>query len=188
MEPPGYVDSVRDGSISITEGHIQSLSGTGVTVATSSGSSQTIQADNILLATGYKLVGSIQMIQFIMSYRKKDTDRRLKALPFFSQDTIEALGLLKPGAVAEDNTDLSYIRLYRLVIPPGTAQPSEASNRHMPHRNIAFNGFAYSLLNPTVAHVSAHWISDYFLDRIPVPGGAEVDQSKNHKLSLRLLF
>lgn len=95
---------------------------------------------------------------------------------------MEALGLLKPGAVAEDNTDLSNIRLYRLIIPPGTAQPSEASNRRMPHRNIAFNGFAYSLLNPTVAHVTAHWISDYFCDRVPVPGGAEIDQSKTDVL------
>ena len=38
--------------------------------------------------------------------------------------------------------------------------------------------FAYSLLNPTVAHVTAHWISDYFLDRIHLPCGTEIDQSK----------
>lgn len=65
MEPPGYVDCVRNGSIKIIEGHIQNLSGASVTVATSRGSSQTIQADNVLLATGYKLVGSIQIIQSI---------------------------------------------------------------------------------------------------------------------------
>lgn len=71
MEPPGYVDCVRNGSIAIIEGQIQSLSGESVTVATSRGSSQTVQADNILLGTGYKLVGSIRIIQIfklIISY------------------------------------------------------------------------------------------------------------------------
>lgn len=70
MEPPGYIDCVRNGSITIVEGHIQSLSAASVTVATSRGSSQNIQADNVLLATGYKLVGSIQnqIIEFIVSY------------------------------------------------------------------------------------------------------------------------
>lgn len=71
VEPPGYVDCVRNGSIAIIEGHIQCLSGENVTVATSRGSSQTIQADNIILGTGYKLVGFIrisQIFKLIISY------------------------------------------------------------------------------------------------------------------------
>lgn len=68
VEPPGYIDCVRNGSITIVEGHIQSLSAASVTVATTRGSSQNIQADNVLLATGYKLVGSIQIKSLNSSY------------------------------------------------------------------------------------------------------------------------
>jgi hypothetical protein len=46
----------------------------------------------------------------------------------------------------------------------------------MPYRNIAFNGFAYSLLNPTVAFVTAHWISDYFVGRTQFPPQSVIDR------------
>ncbi|KAF1978687.1 FAD/NAD(P)-binding domain-containing protein [Bimuria novae-zelandiae CBS 107.79] len=47
-----------------------------------------------------------------------------------------------------------------------------------PFRNIAFNGFAYSLLNPTVAYVSAHWIADYFSGNLYIPSSSVVQKGK----------
>ena len=67
------------------------------------------------------------------------------------------MGLVEKSDLIEDLNDLEYIKLYRLIVPPGR------------HPNIAFNGFAYSLLNPTVAFITAHWISDYFTGHIQLP-------------------
>jgi hypothetical protein len=99
-------------------------------------------------------------------------------LPFFSDETVRTLGLLDPEDGTKDKTDLPYIRLHRLVAPPGTIheQNAEGINGKGPYRNIAFNGFAYSLLGPTVAHVTAHWISDYFTGAIDLPDQQSIEQ------------
>ena len=99
----------------------------------------------------------------------------LQALPFFSDTTLRDLGLLRPEEKISDNTDLPYIRLYRVIAPPSTVNPSAKG----PYRNIAFNGFAYSLLNPTVAHVTANWICDYFAGVIASPDATHVEQGKS---------
>ena len=56
MEPPGYLDCVRSGNISVLEGSITGLHGHCVSVQRSNGDKIGFQADNLLLATGYKLV------------------------------------------------------------------------------------------------------------------------------------
>ncbi|KAF2791053.1 FAD/NAD(P)-binding domain-containing protein, partial [Melanomma pulvis-pyrius CBS 109.77] len=50
-----------------------------------------------------------------------------------------------------------------------------ATGYKIPYRNIAFNGFAYSLLNPTVSFVAAHWIAAYFLGQIPLSRPSEIE-------------
>lgn len=87
------------------------------------------------------------------------------------------MGLVRPVTVIEDKTDLPYIRLHRLAVPPGAANTSPAKSvAKRAGRNIAFNGFAYSLLNPSVAHVTAHWISDYFTGAIALPDQASIER------------
>lgn len=90
------------------------------------------------------------------------------------------LGLVKDVDLnaLTDTNDLPYIELYRLIVPPKTAHrhSSAEEQKNMPYRNIAFNGFAYSLLNPTVAFVSAHWISEYFSGDINIPPQQEIDK------------
>ena len=54
-----------------------------------------------------------------------------------------------------------------------------------PYRNIAFNGFAYSLLNPTVAFVTAQWISDYFSGRTQMPPQDKIDRGMQAFTSTR---
>ena len=56
VEPPGFIDCVRDGRIKIVEGSIVDLEGKVMNVKGIEGSSITVEADNILMATGYKLV------------------------------------------------------------------------------------------------------------------------------------
>jgi dimethylaniline monooxygenase (N-oxide forming) len=87
---------------------------------------------------------------------------------------------VKSSDPIDDLNDLDYIRLYRLIAPPRTIHPSGTGNSPRPYRNIALNGFAYSLLNPTVAFVAAHWISDYFRGGIHAPPQAEIDAGKCH--------
>ena len=87
------------------------------------------------------------------------------------------LGLVKPKDAILNMADLPYIRLYRLIVPPGSAQMVPGIDGAKPYRNIAFNGFAYSLLNPTVAHVTANWISDYFSGVIHMPDLVDMEQS-----------
>lgn len=148
VEPPGYIDCVRSGRIRLVEGSISGMNGKTVSVRVNGKEDIAFEADNVLLATGYKL-----------------------ALPFFSNQTCQLLGILKPEDASCDKNDLPYVRLYRLVVPPGYAKPGEQQFPHAENglRNIAFNGYAYSLLNPTVAHVTAHWISDLFSGRIKLP-------------------
>lgn len=155
VEPPGYIDCVRSGEIEIVEGTIDSMVGKKVYVKVNGERPDAFDADNVLLATGYVL-----------------------ALPFFSDETVRILGLLAPEDSTEDKTDLPYIRLHRLAAPPGTIheQNAEGIDGKGPCRNIAFNGFAYSLLGPTVAHVTAHWISDYFAGAIHLPDQQSVEQ------------
>lgn len=96
-------------------------------------------------------------------------------MPFFSDETVRTLGLLDTEDGIKDKTDLPYIRLHRLIAPPGTIHKQNAEGIR-PYRNIAFNGFAYSLLGPTVAHVTAHWISDYFAGAIDPPDQQSIEQ------------
>lgn len=89
---------------------------------------------------------------------------------------LQTLGLVKPGDAVLNSADLPYIRLYRLIVPPGSTHIVSGTDNKGPFQNIAFNGFAYSLLNPTVAHITANWISDYFSGVINVPDLADVKQ------------
>ena len=82
------------------------------------------------------------------------------------------------GLISETSTNcdaLPYLKLYRLLVPPKTVHPEFVA---APYRNIAFNGFAYSFLNPTVSFVSAHWIAEYFLGLVSVPSLGQVQQGK----------
>jgi len=58
VEPPGYLDSIREGKISVTEGALESLADREVTVRGTSGDSTIIETDHIVMATGYNLVGT----------------------------------------------------------------------------------------------------------------------------------
>ncbi|KAF2462743.1 FAD/NAD(P)-binding domain-containing protein [Lindgomyces ingoldianus] len=53
-----------------------------------------------------------------------------------------------------------------------------ATGYKIPYRNIAFNGFAYSLLNPTVSFVCAHWIAEYFQGLIILPDAESIERGK----------
>ncbi|KAI9776763.1 MAG: monooxygenase [Geoglossum umbratile] len=159
VEPLGYMDCVRSGQIEILEGTICGMVGKKVYVRVNGERKDAIESDNVLLGTGYAL-----------------------ALPFFSDETIRILGLLAPEDSAKDKTDLPYIRLHRLVVPPGATckQDVEVTNDKGPYRNIAFNGFASNLLSPTVAYVTAHWISDYFSGAIDLPDQQSIEQGIDH--------
>jgi len=153
---------VRRGQIEIVEGTIDKMVGKKIYVKVNGEGRDAFEADNILLATGYML-----------------------ALPFFSDETVRILGLLDSEDSPKDKTDLPYIRLHRLIAPPGTIheQNAKGTNGKGPYRNIAFNGFGYSLLSPTVAHVTAHWISDYFTGAIDLPDQQSVERGIDHFLS-----
>lgn len=97
--------------------------------------------DAIILATGYRL-----------------------SFPFFTTSTAQTLGLI--DSLNTDMENLPQMNLYRLIAPPATVNPQSSGT---PNRNIAFSGFAYSFLNPTVMHVAAHWIANYFNGLIPMP-------------------
>lgn len=66
VEPPGYLDCVRSGSIQILEGTVSDLSGNRIFVKSSNDGEIGLKADIILLATGYKLV----------SYHRLTIDKR----------------------------------------------------------------------------------------------------------------
>jgi dimethylaniline monooxygenase (N-oxide forming) len=84
---------------------------------------------------------------------------------------------VKDSDSIDDMNDLPYIRLWRLIVPPETIHRQfDTAGLAKPYRNIAFNGFAYSLLNPTVAFVAANWISDYFTTGIQLPPQEEIKQ------------
>ncbi|KAK6612540.1 hypothetical protein H4I96_01753 [Botrytis cinerea] len=150
VTPVSYLESVRDRKIEIFEGHIALLRGDKAYIVDKSGSTQIVKADNVIVATGYNL-----------------------SLPFLSKSLLEDLGLVARGDLARipNTEDLPYIRLHRLVVPPEAIHQSSSrtTENSKPYRNIAFNGFAYSLLNPTVAFVTANWISDYFGGKISLP-------------------
>lgn len=59
MEPPGYLDCVRNGAIEVVEGSIDSLQGREAHLIDKHGKNQTLKADNVILATGYSLVSKI---------------------------------------------------------------------------------------------------------------------------------
>lgn len=56
VEPPGYLDLVRSDSIQIVGGTVSEFIGRSLSVEQSKGSKIDIEADALLLATGYKLV------------------------------------------------------------------------------------------------------------------------------------
>ena len=56
VEPPGYIDCVRDGRIKIVEGSITGLVGKTVEIKGEGEETIAIEADSILMATGYTLV------------------------------------------------------------------------------------------------------------------------------------
>ncbi len=165
VEPPAYLDCVRSGQIRIVTGTIGDLRGDMVTVTSAEGTQTSHRASSILLATGFRLVSKISSPDYSQMILIN-----VQALPFFSEETCQQLGLLRNGERACNKTDFPYIRLYRLIVPPGTTTSDKQSDSGVvtPQQRTAFNGFAYSLLNPTVAHVTAHWISDYFTGRVRV--------------------
>ncbi|KAI9857449.1 MAG: monooxygenase [Trichoglossum hirsutum] len=155
VEPEGYLNCVRDGRIRVVQGTIDRVEGRTVNASGVGGSMETLEADNVLLATGYKL-----------------------ALPFFSPETLGALGVIDAAdPIPIDTSNLPRITLFRLIVPPKSIHSTHREgDGSIPARNIAFNGFAYSLLNPTVMHVTAHWIVDYFTGNIEIPGQEAVEQ------------
>ncbi|KAF2685266.1 FAD/NAD(P)-binding domain-containing protein [Lentithecium fluviatile CBS 122367] len=143
VAPTGYLDLVRAKRISIIEGSVASILEAGVEVQKNDGKALRLDADNILWATGYKI-----------------------SFPFFTSSTLQQLGITRAPFICNPN-DLPFMKLHRLIVPPTTTHPNYITSN--PCRSIAFNGFAYSLLNPTVAYVSAHWIADYFLGKMDLP-------------------
>ena len=170
VPPIGYLECIRDGSIEVIEGRVDSLQESAVQITTKSGEAQIIKADNIISATGYTLVSTCapqkSNLYYILTY--------FKALPFFSFQLLRDMGIVDDSVMGDLN-NLSHVKLHRLTVPPGTIHRKEA-DPNAPYRNIAFNGFAYSLLNPTVAFVTANWICDYFDNRIPFPPQRTIDQ------------
>ncbi|KAF2108455.1 hypothetical protein BDV96DRAFT_652707 [Lophiotrema nucula] len=152
--PNGYIDLVRSKRIRIIEGTMNSVCDGGVNIKMQNGNIRQLAVDHILFATGYKL-----------------------AFPFFSPCTLDQLGLESARKPQVDPNNLPSMKLYRLIVPPCTVT---THNPTQPHRNIAFNGFAYSLLNPAVCFVSAHWIAEYFLGQIPIPSLMEIQKDIEH--------
>ena len=101
-------------------------------------------------------------------------------MPFFSPPLLHDLGLVSSSDAIDDLNNLPYIRLYRLIAPPHAVHPPVTGKSPRPYRNIALNGFAYSLLNPTVAFVAAHWISDYFRGGIQAPPQDVIDEGTSY--------
>jgi pyruvate/2-oxoglutarate dehydrogenase complex dihydrolipoamide dehydrogenase (E3) component len=56
VEPPGYLDCVKSGQIKIIRGTIDHIEGRNIHVRGEGNGIEKIEADNILLATGYKVV------------------------------------------------------------------------------------------------------------------------------------
>jgi hypothetical protein len=159
VAPVGYIESVRSKKIRIIEGRLSSVDVGHVQIATKTGGGGLrLEVENILCATGYRL-----------------------AFPFMSDKLLNQLGLTTHPSASRDG--LPSVKLYRLIAPPRTLHHGRASE---PRRNIAFNGFAYSLLNPTVGFVAAHWIAEYLLGRIPIPAPKQVEQGKPAILSFSL--
>lgn len=73
MEPPGFLDCVRSGRINIVTGIIISLVDKTVKVETEGQALLTIDADNILQATGYTLVSKRPDVKKLCSPVKKNT-------------------------------------------------------------------------------------------------------------------
>ncbi|KAF1996431.1 FAD/NAD(P)-binding domain-containing protein [Amniculicola lignicola CBS 123094] len=158
VTPEGYLDFVRSGKIRIVEGGLDSINNNSITVRLNDGTLQPMKVDNVLWATGYKI-----------------------AFPFFTPSTLKQLGLLDKHMQSPNSQysqhNLPYLKLHRLIVPAPTTQVQEKS---MPHRNIAFNGFAYSLLNPTVSFVAAHWIAEYFQGRIAMADPETIAKDTEH--------
>ena len=98
-----------------------------------------------------------------------------QALPFFSGDMLQRLGLVQKNDHIADTCDIPYLRLYKVIVPPSTMH-GRSGTGSSPSGNIAFNGFAYSLLNPTVAFVTAHWIAEYFEGNLSIPNRDDVEK------------
>ena len=95
------------------------------------------------MAIGYKLVNcrpKQRQIKFVL-----EANSSSKALPFFSDTSFRDLGPVNHDEPVFDNTDLPYIRLYRVIIPPSTSNPFTAKGIGLrgPYRNMALNGCAH---------------------------------------------
>ncbi|KAJ3038911.1 monooxygenase [Rhizophlyctis rosea] len=97
------------------------------------------------------------------------------AFPFFKPETLERLAI---QATPEDPSIATHLKLYRYLIPTPTINNAA--------HNIAFNGFSYSLNNPTVMEVSAHWLAEYFRNAIPLPDQDQIEKEVDELLEWQI--